>query len=325
MNASFRVSDRRRVTPSGSVRPTPPASRPAVPHRPIRDKVNATWRHVSTHLERGLSGDLQPAQLWTHLWGLALSAKQTHDAIVSLVAERMRPRTLPLQSAILVRSSLEALGNIMALTANPSSIRWFIADGYRRQWEQLRVQRRIFGNRPDWVPWFGAMDAMLDMDAADIGLGRRRRRDPTRTIPDWPTPHWLTRPRRLKSRKRPLRVLLKGNRAKLFDEAHRFWYSQLSSYTHQRCAAARMAVFANAPDVHSEPGLLESNVVVEGLTFFAAAMSELEVAAAMPPSIDLRALWAILWDLDEEVRRLISIRYRRLLRMSSLDAGRRPA
>lgn len=76
-----------------------------------------------------------------------------------------------------------------------------------------------------------------------------------------------------------------------------------------------MAIFSNSPEAHWEPGLLESNVVVEGLTFFAATMSELEVAARMPPSTDLRALWSVLWDLDEEVKRLVQIRYRRLLHL----------
>jgi hypothetical protein len=319
MVASFTVTDRRRVTTVGAVRPPTSRSRPAIPHRPIRDKGHAVWRHVSTHLERGLQGnELRPAILWTHVWGLALSAKQTHDGLVLLVAERMRPKTLPLQSAILVRSLLEVLGNVMALTSSPKSIKWFLADGYRRQYEQLNVQREIFGQRPDWASWFAGMDALLRVDATNAGLGPRRRQNPSRTIPDWPTPYWLTRAKRVSGRKRPLPVLLRGNRAQLFEEAYRFWYSLLSSFSHQRCAAARMAIFSNAPEAHWEPGLLESNVVVEGLMFYAATMSELEVAAKMPPSTDLRALWAVLWDLDEEAKRLVRIRYRQLLRLPPL-------
>lgn len=324
MSGDFQVVDRRRVTAAGVVRPPPASSRRLVPHRPIRDKVDAVWRHVSTHLERGLkTGQLQPEILWTHVWGLALSAKQTHDALVLLVGERMRPKTLPLQSAILVRSLLEALGNVMALTSTKSCIKWFIADGYRRQFEQLRVQRDIFGDRPEWANWFTQMDVTLAVDAASIGLGSLRRRNPSKTIHEWPSPFWLTRPKGIKGRQRPLPVLIRGNRAKLFQEVHRFWYAHLSSYAHQRSAAARMAIFADRPEAHWEPGLLESNVVIEGLAFFTCTMSELEAAAHMPPSIDLRALWSVLWDADEEAKRLVQIRYRRLLRLPPFDASHR--
>ncbi len=324
MSADFQVVDRRRVTASGAIRPPPVSSRALVPHRPIRDKVDAVWRHINTHLERGLkTGQLRPEILWTHVWGLALSAKQTHDGLVLLVAERNRPRTLPLQSAILVRSLLEALGNVVALTSTKSSIKWFIADAYRRQFEQLRILREIFGDRPEWATWFAQMDALLEVDAASIGLGSRRRRNPSKTIHQWPSPFWLTRAKGIKGRRRPLPVLVRGNRAKLFQEVHRFWYAHLSSYAHQRSAAARMAIFANNPDAHWQPGLLESNVVIEGLALFTCTMSELEVAAHMPPSIDLRALWSVLWDADEEAKRLVRMRYRRLLRLPLFDASQR--
>lgn len=248
------------------------------------------------------------------MWGLALSTKQTHDAVAALLADRRRPDTLPLQAAILVRSMLEALGNIMALTVRPRSIYWFLTDGYRRHSEQLDVLRQLFGSRPEWASWFGKMDAVLAMKASWAKLGLRRRRHPSK-IPDWPTPYWLTRPRKVKGRKRPLPALLVGNRARLFVEAYRFWYSELSAYAHQRSAAAQMAVFANEPDAHWEPGALESHVVSEGLLFFAAIMAELEVAARMPPSADLRVLWSKLWDFDEEAKRLVAIRYRRILKL----------
>jgi len=318
MAANFTVMDRRRVTASGAVRPPLVTSLPLVHYRTIRDKVAAVWRHISTHLERGLkTGQLQPELLWTHVWGLALSAKQTHDAMVLLIADKLRPKTLPLQSAILVRSLLEALGNVLALTSPRTNIKWFIADGYRHTAERLRTERRIFGNRSEWATWFANMDAMLEFDANSIHLGARRRRSP-KTIPEWPTPYFLTHGKKIKGRKRPLPVLLRGNRAKLFEEVYRFWYSQLSSYSHQRCAAARMAIFANEPDAHWEPGRLESNVFIEGLLFFTCTMAELETAAHMPPSMDLRALWSLLWDADEEAKRLVQIRYRRILRMPTL-------
>ncbi len=81
--------------------------------------MEGSWRHVSTHIERDLrDGRLQSEARWTLIWGLALSTNQTHSAIALLLAQRNRPNTLPLQASILVRSLVEALGNIMALAAS---------------------------------------------------------------------------------------------------------------------------------------------------------------------------------------------------------------
>jgi hypothetical protein len=108
--------------------------------------------------------------------------------------------------------------------------------------------------------------------------------------------------------------------AKVFIEAYRIWYAQLSSFAHQRAASAQMAIFTSRPDDHWEPGGIESIVVSEALLFFAAIMSEIEVAARMPPSKDLRSLWPALCGLDEEAKRFVTFRYRRLLRLGVIEA-----
>jgi hypothetical protein len=182
----------------------------------------------------------------------------------------------------------------------------------------MQVQKEFFGDRPEWKTWLAQMDGVLAVQADWAGLGAVRRRRPTQTINEWPTPFWLTRRRGIKGRKRTLPALIKGNRAVLFTEAYRIWYAQLSSYAHQRAAAAQMAIFSSRTDDHWEPGAIESIVVSEALMFFAAIMSELEVAAKMPPCQDLRGLWSSLWNVDEEVKRFITFRYRRLLRLDRL-------
>ena len=250
LNSDYVVVDRRRVTAAGSRRQPSVPPRPSFSHKPFKQKVAATWRHVSTHLQRGVGGSHQPDLLWTHVWGLALSSKQTHDAITLLVADRLKPDTLPLQGAILVRSMLEVLGNILALTGTASAIKWFLADGYRRRFEQIRAQREIFGEQGAWRTWFDQMDRVLEMQAKWAGLGVRRRRKPGETIPDWPTPYRLSHTYRVKGRTRPLPILIRGNRAKLFEKAYKLWYSELSSYAHQRAAAAQAAIFAANPDAH---------------------------------------------------------------------------
>lgn len=158
------------------------------------------------------------------------------------------------------------------------------------------------------------MDAVLAWEGDWARLGKRRRKHPSRTIPEWPTPYYLTRRRRRRGHP-PFPALLTGNRARLFDEAYRLWYSLLSSYAHQRSAAAQLAVFAHHPDAHEERGGVESNAMSEAMLFYACALSELESAVGMPPSTDLRVLWSLLWDTDEHARRFVGIRYRRLLHL----------
>jgi len=76
--------------------------------------------------------------------------------------------------------------------------------------------------------------------------------------------------------------------------------------------------FATEPDAHWEPGRLESNVALEAFLFFASTMAELVTVVMMPPSADLRALWALLWDLGEHAKRFVAIRYQRLLGLPDL-------
>ena len=320
---SYRVVDKRRVTAAGAIRRPAVQPLPSTPHSRLLDMVTRTWRHVRTHMNRRPAQDaLGPEVRWAYLWGLALSARQTHDAVAALLAVRRRPNTLPLQAAILVRSMLECLGNVLALTGAPRSINWFLADGYRRQHEQLSVLKEQFGGQPKWDGWLAQMDQLLAADAAWARLGERRRRRPSDRIHEWPSPYWLTRPKKLRGRARALPVLLKANRARLFTEAYRLWYSKLSALAHQRMAAARTAIFADDPDAHWEPGRIESDVTSQALLFFACIMGELEVSGRMPQSIDLRALWSTLQDIDDEAKRFASIRYRRLLTLPRLVSSR---
>lgn len=82
-----------------------------------------------------------------------------------------------------------------------------------------------------------------------------------------------------------------------------------------------MAIFTHRPDLRDEPGMLESNVVTKGLLFYTCVMSELEKAARMPPSTDLRVLWSQLWRMDEYAKRFTTIRYRRLLGLPTISSS----
>ena len=69
---------------------------------------------------------------------------------------------------------------------------------YRRRFEQLKAQRELFGDRPgEWSDWLDRMDATLllarwEGDWAGLARAKLRRKHPTKTIPEWPTPYFLT-------------------------------------------------------------------------------------------------------------------------------------
>jgi len=312
----FRVTDRRRVTATSSF-PRPrsiPDPRPRVPYGPIKKIMERAWHQVSTHLRRGLESGTLPSPRWTYVWGLALSARQTYRAVTVLVADRQKPTTMPLQASILVRALLEVLGNLMALFDSPPAFDWFCADGHRSRTRQLRIQQELFGDRRDWQAWLAEMKRASDDVATHCRLTDEERSNPNRIL-EWPAPYWLTR-ERMPSRRNPGHPRLIGpQRSVAFDLAYKYWYGELSSYAHQRASAAQMAIFADSPDDHWEPGALESSVVLGALMFFAAILAELQVEIGAPPSLALRELWIALGQLDQLAEMLLHGRYRRLLQL----------
>jgi hypothetical protein len=241
------------------------------------------------------------------MWGLALSSKQTHDAITILISDRQKPKTLPLQGAILVRSMLELLGNVMALLEDRSRFHWFLADGYKQLARMVSANRSLFGGNSRWIQWFAQMDILLAEKAKRAKLTKSQLANPE-TIIDWPTPKPL-----MKGRPKIHPKLLSGQRARVFEEAYRYWYAELSAYSHQRVMAAERAVFADNIDLHWEPGAIESIVVSEAILFFAAILAELQSALGVQHSLKLRLLWADLIALDELGKLFAEIRYRQLL------------
>jgi hypothetical protein len=74
-----------------------------------------------------------------------------------------------------------------------------------------------------------------------------------------------------------------------------------------------MALFADDPESHWNPGQAESNVVATALMFLLCIMSEIEVAAGYQRHPKLLELWSYLRDTNGEVKGLWSMRYEALL------------
>src|SRR4051794_25996666 len=108
--------DRRRVTAAGRVQRPSKHSRPNIGYKDFKFAAENAWHHINTHLDRNIrSRTLRPEATWGLIWGLALSARQTYNAIALLLADRIKPNTLPLPASVLVRGLFECLGNVMAL------------------------------------------------------------------------------------------------------------------------------------------------------------------------------------------------------------------
>jgi hypothetical protein len=179
----FKVVDRRRVTASGA-RPTPPqpGDLPSVSHKTIDVPLRKASRHFKEHLRRNQAA-LEPELFWVAVRGLLISGEQTYAGACALVADR-RPKTLPLQASILVRSLLEALGNLLALSEDPTKRSFlFGCDGYRSAFEEYQRLKAGFGDVPKWKDWLGQSQQLLSFGARLLGLTAQQANDPSSTYP----------------------------------------------------------------------------------------------------------------------------------------------
>jgi hypothetical protein len=168
--ADFKVVDRRRVTATGVRLSSPkPGDLPAVSHKTIDGPLMNASRYFKEHLRRN-EGALKPEAFWVAVRGLLISGEQTYAGVCALVADR-RPKTLPLQASILVRSLLEALGNLLALSEDPQKRSFlFGCDGYRSAFEENRRLKAGFGEVAKWKSWLSQSEQLLKVHATLLGL-----------------------------------------------------------------------------------------------------------------------------------------------------------
>jgi len=303
--AEFKVVDRRRVTSIG-VRPAPPkpGDLPSVSHKTIDGPLMKASRYFKEHLRRN-EGSLKPELFWITVRGLLISGEQTYAAICVLVADR-RPKTLPLQASILVRSLLEALGNLLALSEDPPKRSFlFGCDGYRSAFDECQRLKAGFGNVAKWKHWLAQSEQLLKVHATLLGLTAQQANDPAKHLPKrWPTPGGLL------DKKKPM---LSGTRLTAFKQLYDFWYSTLSGYAHQRLRALSAALITDDPSLQWSPGRIESNVVSEATLFLLCILSEVEVLGGFQPNVNLRVAWERMRPLDDMSETMVKVRYGKLL------------
>ena len=267
--------------------------------------MNAT-RYFKEHVRRGTEdGSLTPEHLWVTVRGLLISSDQTYAAICILVADR-RPKTLPLQAAILSRALLEALGNLLALSEDPvkRSLR-FGCDGYRSLFDEQEKLKAAFGKVPKWKTWLAGNEGLLKVHAGLLGLTSQQAANPEKHLPQrWPTPGGLL------NKKKPM---LTGTRLAAFKQVYDFWYATLSGYAHQRFRALSAAFVSDDPSLQWSPGRIESNVMSEATLFLLCILSEVEVLGRFEANVNLRAAWERVRPLDDMAETMVKLRYGKLL------------
>jgi hypothetical protein len=305
--ANYKVVDRRRVTAAGA-RPVPPkpGDLPSISHKSILGPLMKAVRDFNEHVRRGSEdGSLAPEQFWVTVRGLLISSEQTYAAICILVAGN-RPKTLPLQAAILSRALLESLGNLLALSEDPVKRSFgFGCDGYRSLFDEHQKLKAAFGKVAKWKSWLAGNERLLKVHAGLLGLTSEQAKNPGKHLPQrWPTPGGLL------NKKKPM---LTGTKRAAFQQVYDFWYATLSGYAHQRFRALSAAFLSDDPSLQWSPGRIESNVVSEATLFLLCILSEVEALGGFEPNVHLRAAWERVRPLDDMAETMVKLRYGKLL------------
>ena len=179
MARNFKVTDRRRVSATGEIQGRAIRDeRPRVSFMEFRKPANNAFRHYSIHLRRGVrDGVLTPPTFWMLVHGLLCSSFDCFAGIVTLNADKATKR-LGLQATVLVRSLMEAYGNLLALAEHPTeNVRLFERDHYLNQYRQLKAMKQIRAGRKGWDEVIERNEKTMVRLATMFGLRPEEARD----------------------------------------------------------------------------------------------------------------------------------------------------
>lgn len=284
---------------------------------PAKLVAEATARAASAVAEslhaRVEAGSLKPEPFWRVVEGLLAAAMQTFDAIYYLAAES-QPRVFPPQAAMLIRSLLENLGNLLALSEAPEErFGRYARDSYRSVAERYAWLRERHATDSAWAKTLQNCDAARAAEAEAIGLSPAEADNPS-GLPRWPTPGALAG-----KTKRKDTFQLAGERAAVFGVIYDAWYANLSMIAHQRLPGIEKSV---VPDELTPPQRerLASDILTSACFFVVCVLTEIQSLGALPAPAKLREAWVYIRDRSPEMRLACDMRYERLL-----EGSREPA
>jgi hypothetical protein len=285
---------------------------PALPHKLFNDLFTVLVELYKEHVRRDIDdGKLKPVDSWLLLRGFLVSAAQTYASICILV-EKKRPKPLMLQAAILNRSLLETLGNVLALCEAPKSrSKILLREAYKNMALTFLRYHARWGGDPKWTEYLDVYRKVLANLAKELRLSRASIKNPSAIRDQWPTPGVMV----YGSSRNKQPPFLHGNRRAAFQEIYDFHYGRQSEQAHQRAAAVGMALLVDNPEAQWNPGHGESYIISTALLLIACIVSEIEQMGRYSVHPRLLELWAYLRDADDEAKELWALRYRRLLKV----------
>jgi len=252
------------------------------------------------------SGSLSPEDFWRVVEGLLAAAMQTLDAIYYLAAES-QPKVFPPQAAMLIRSLLENLANVLALSEAPHErLGLYARDSYRSVSEAYAWLRERHGEDPVWANLLKRYDVARAEEAKAIGLTEQEAQDAT-TLLRWPTPGAM-----VDKSKRRTPFKLAGERAAVFGQIYDAWYANLSMIAHQRLPGIEKSVVVDEPSPQERKDLA-SDILTSACFFLACILTEIQSFAALPASAQLQEAWVYIEGRSDETRAAYNARYKRLL------------
>jgi hypothetical protein len=315
----YKVIDKRRPFFNNAPAAAPiPGDLPAIRASELLDPIDKLSKYYSLHTKRELGESLRPVGFWIVIRGLMLSALQTHRAVRTLIADKQRPYTMPLQAEILVRSLFECLGNIMALGEDRKRLQIFLLDGYLNDFRRTAWRKKTHGGKTaEWDEWLRTYETqVLAVWAKKWRLTAEQASDPEKHIKEeWPTPGNLLREWYVRRTKTRMPAFLSASRADAYRYLYGAWYGHASALAHQRQESVKMAMFADNTDAQWYPGRVESNVAFDDVIAMACLFSELEHMTGFPARVDLRVLWERLQTTHDDAKAVYQLRYKDLLRM----------
>ena len=250
----------------------------------------------------------EPINFYFLLRGLLTTSFQTYKAIRKLVAEDPK---YPAQAHILVRSLVDTLFNIVALTENPKeNARKYEKAGYRHEWEMYEREKKRYDNKPEWNDWFDAKEKYLENGSRLFGLSENEKNNPTKMIKHWPNPSQLLGQSKSSN---PL-ISLSPDKQNILTEVMEWRYGELSEWSHMGWGGMAAGVFATMSKSHWHPGKFESDAVYGGMLFLLMIMSEIESSYHYNEIQNLRYVWGLMGGYFEEAKDYYEMRYNNLLK-----------
>ena len=305
------VTDRRRVGARGQRRDPPNMrGRRQVEFIEIRDPLDTAFKYFRAQIEHALPHSTWPrsGELPAILRAFIISTQQLYASTIILMADN-RPKQLVMPAGVLARALVEGLGNLFALLEDPGATASFLRDDYLNTSRKVAYYEKRFAGQAAIASAIAKEKVNLTQYARGMGLSQSEIDHPE-NLEEWPTPGRL-----LRSKKPPR---LAGERRKVFEECHNFWYRSLSAFAHHRLTALQIALHTEEQVDEESLILARSATANLAVVVSLCVLSEVEHHCDFAPCSPLRVTWERIRDLDDLTKMIYGLRYARLLGMSPI-------